>query len=271
MNEDLLVKFLNLWGEWLPTLLARDVLIILILHLEVMELGAKRLMVNSEVVNLSLVLRDSSEELRVGLLSCKEPVDNLIDIGETGSSSDLLESILNSIVSVHLFFHLFLEERREKSVDQELVSHLDLILILVLIGRHVSNLLLSPDSVHSSLKCLLFILDGLLETADSLSSLLLVLVNLHHDLLELHLGLNSILLGFSLLFRLLVDDISLGLHGFLQLLGVELGGDQVSFHSLQHVLVLALGQLLELMLLDQRVEKCLVLRGGSSLYLIELS
>ena len=97
-------------------------------------------------------------------------------------------------------------------MNEELISHLDLILILILICGHVGNFLLSPNSVHSPLKRLLLVLDGLLETANSLGPLLLVLINLHHDLFKFHLGLDSILLGFPLLLGLFSHDVVLGLH-----------------------------------------------------------
>ena len=52
---------------------------------------------------------------------------------------------------------------------------------------------------------------------------------------------------------------------------MELRGDQISLHSLEHVLVLALGKLFELVLFNQRVQEGLILGGSTSLNRIELS
>jgi len=124
-----------------------------------MQLGPKSLMVIPKVVDLSLIFRDSREQLRVSLLPGQEPVHNLIDVGEPCSSPNLLEGIFDGIVSIHFLLHLLFEEGGEESVDQELVSHLDFILVLVLIGCHIGDLLLSTNSVHSSLQGLLLVLD----------------------------------------------------------------------------------------------------------------
>jgi hypothetical protein len=86
-------------------------------------------------------------------------MDNLIDVREPCGSPDLLEGVFDGIVSVHFLLHFLLEEGRKESMNQELVSHLDLILVLVFIGSHVGDLLLSTNSVHSSLEGLLLVLD----------------------------------------------------------------------------------------------------------------
>lgn len=116
-----------------------------------MQLGTKPLMVIPKVVYLSLIFRDSREQLRVSLLPGQEPVNNLIDVREPCGSPNLLEGIFDGIVSIHFLLHLLLEEGGEESMDQELVSHLDFVLVLVLIGCHVCDFLLSSNSVHSSL------------------------------------------------------------------------------------------------------------------------
>lgn len=100
---------------------------------------------------------------------------------------------------VHLALHLSLKEGGEQPLDQELLLHLDLVLILVLIGSHFSNLGLSLDSLHSSSEGILLVPDGLLQALDSLLSLPLVHLDLHHNLVELHFGLDPLLLGSSLL------------------------------------------------------------------------
>ena len=97
------------------------------------------------------------------------------------------------------------------------------------------------------------------------------MVDFQHDLLQLHFGLDSILLGFPLLLGFFTEDISLGFHAFLQLLGLQLRRNEIGLHSLEDMLVLCLRQFLEFMLFGQINKLSLVVGSGALLVTIELS
>ena len=191
---------------------------------------------------------------------------DLVDIREASGCSDFLEGVLNVVVVVHFLLHLLLEEPREQSLHQELLLHLDLILILVLVGSHFSDILLSLDSVHSSLEGVFLVFDRFLQTQDHLLSLPLVLGDFHHDLLEFHFGLNSFLFGPPLLLSFFDHDVLLRFHRLFQLLGSKLGRDEVRLHSLEHVLILLLSQLLKLVLEGDLLELRHLLSGSAGLH-----
>jgi len=110
VRSDLLVQILDLRRENLATSIIVLLFVLLVGDLELVEFLSPDLMVFSEVFNFTLVFRDSDEQLRVSLFSGEESVNNLIDIGQVGGSSDLLESILDVSVVAHLVLHLFLKE-----------------------------------------------------------------------------------------------------------------------------------------------------------------
>ena len=126
-------------------------------------------------------------------------------------------------------------------------------------------------SEHSPLESFFFICDRFLQTQNSLLSFSLILVNFHHDLLELHFGLDSILFGFSLLLGFFTQDISLRFHAFLKVLGLKLGRNEVGLHSLEDMLVLCLRQFLKFVLFGEIIEFGLVVSSGALLMTIELS
>mmetsp|Transcript_31104 Transcript_31104/g.47507 ORF Transcript_31104/g.47507 Transcript_31104/m.47507 type:complete len:238 (-) Transcript_31104:463-1176(-) len=229
-------------------LLLQSVLVVVILHLKLMETSSVTLVVNSNIVDLPLVLTNRHKQLRVGLLTGQEPMDDFVNIGETSSCSNLLEGILNVVVLVHFLFHLLLQEGREESLYKELLLLLNLFLVLVLVGGHLSNLLLATDSLHSALHSFLLVADGLLKAADPLLAFSLVLLDLHHNLLKLHFGLDPFLLGAPLLLGLLANNVVFRFHRFLKFLGTKLRRNKVSLHPLDHVLILHTGHLLELVL-----------------------
>jgi len=166
-----------------------------------MESGSKTFMLNSQVVNFTFIFWHCHQKLRICLFSCQESMNDLIDIGVTCSSSNLLESIFDNIVLVHFTLHLSFQECREESLNQELFLHLYLILIFIFVSCHLCNFRLSFHSLHSSSKCIFLVSNGLLQALDSFLSFSLIHFNFHHDLIELHLGLDSFLLSLSLFIR----------------------------------------------------------------------
>ena len=69
--------------------------------------------------------------------------------------------------------------------------------------------MLSLLALHFPLEGLFFVSDRSLKSTDSLLSLLLVLLQLVKDLLQLHLGLNSLLNGFAVLLGLIECNVIL--------------------------------------------------------------
>jgi len=127
-------------------------------------------------------------------------------------------------------------------MNEEFVLHFNFILILILVSSHFSNFLLMSNSSNSSLKCLRFVSKRFIKSTNSLSSLHLILINLHNYLLKLHFSLNPVLFGFSLVFRLFNNQIVLLLKWILQLLRLKLRRNQVFLKTIEHMLVLLLSK-----------------------------
>lgn len=221
---DLLVQLSNLRWESLsvlPCLLITISIVLFILHLKLMELRSRCLMVNSKIINFALIFGNRHQQLRISLFSSQKPMDNLIYIWESSIGSNVLKRLLDSHVPVHLFFHLFLHERGPKFLNQKFLKHFDLILVLVFVRGHISYFLLASNSLHSPFEGLFLILDRLLKGPDSLSSLLLVLINLVHNELNFDFGLDPLLFCFHLLIGLFCYNIRLRLHWLKKFLGPQ--------------------------------------------------
>ena len=78
--------------------------------------------------------------------------------------------------------------------------------------------------------------------------MLLLLVNLVHQLLQSVLGLQSLLLGFARLVSLLLPDDLLLLVGVSQVVRGDVEGNDVLLDAVDHVVVRALEHQLEIML-----------------------
>ena len=123
-------------------------------------------------------------------------------------------------------------------MDQELLLHFDLILILVLVGRQLCNLLLSIDTLDAALQCVLFVSARLLKSFDPMLPLDLLGVNVEHDLAQSHVRLVALLLRHTELLILRIRDRLLRLERRLHLLGLQLTRDEILLHTLLHVLIL---------------------------------
>ena len=111
VTKDLLVEGLDLGRVRLVLViafLAELLILVVVLHLQVVQLRCERLVVATKLVRLALVLADGGKELRVGLLTSQELGDDLVHVGVASLGFDLLESILDVTVPVHLGAHLFL-------------------------------------------------------------------------------------------------------------------------------------------------------------------
>lgn len=87
----------------------------------------------------------------------------LLHIGETCRCTDLLEGVLYLVSPFHLLFHLLLKELAPHLLNHVVLLHFQLIRVLVLVCRSLRDLLLSRHPVHSPLKGLFLVLDGLVE------------------------------------------------------------------------------------------------------------
>jgi len=192
--------------------------------------------------------------MRISLLSGHEILNDFVNVRQTCSCSDILESLFDLSVIFHFVLHFSSQEFSEKTMNKEFVLHFNFILIFVLISSHFSDFLLMSNSSDSSLKCLRFIGKRFIQSADSLSSFHLILIDLHDNLFKLHFGLNSILFSFSLIFRLFDYQIILLLKWIFQVLRFELRWNQIFLQSVKHMLVLLLSQFLKGMLVFQGLE-----------------
>lgn len=188
------------------SLFAELVVLVVVLHLEFVQLRSKHLVVAAELVRFSLILTDGRQKLRISLLAGQKFSDDLIDVGVACFSPDLLESVLDVAVLVHLGVHLPLEERRVQPLDQELLLHLDLVLVLVFIRGQLGDGLLALAALQTILDEGFSVRAGLLQDVHALLSLALVHLNLNHDLPQHQVGLVPRLLGLPALVDLAFQD-----------------------------------------------------------------
>ena len=88
-----------------------------------MELLSPVLILASQVINLALVVTDSHEQMRVGMLTGEEFVNDFLHIGQTCRGTDLLESLLDLLCPLHLLLHLLLEELAPHLLDHVVFLH----------------------------------------------------------------------------------------------------------------------------------------------------
>ena len=120
-------------------------------------------------------------------------------------------------------------------------------MILTFVGGTLSNLLVPLLSVNSSLNRLLLVGNTFLELKDSASSILLLLLNVLHQLVEGVLGLESFLLSASLLRFFNYKDGLLVLKSLLTVGTLNFCGNEILLHTVEHVQV---GSLAHSLLID---------------------
>jgi hypothetical protein len=130
----------------------------------------------------------------------------LLDIRVACGCSDLLEGVFNGEGLLHLLFHLLLKELAPHLLYHVVFSQLDLIRVFVFISSCFSNLTLSPDSIHSLLESIFLVSNAGLKRKDPLLSLLLLMINVLHQLVQSVLRLQLILLAFPLLIQFISHD-----------------------------------------------------------------
>ena len=175
-------------------------------------------------------------------------MDYLLDIGASSGGLDLLEGVLDVVSALHLFLHLALEVGTPQPLHHEVLLHLQLVGVLVLVGRRLCNFLLATHAVHATLQGFFLVVDRLLQGLDPFLALALLLVNLLHEVVQSELCLHPLFLGLAALLTLLVHNAFLLLEGLVELVGLDLNGDQVLLHALDHVHVGPLEHLLEVVL-----------------------
>lgn len=90
----------------------------------------------------------------------------------------------------------------------------------------------------------LLVLNALLEFENALLTILLLQLNVLHQIVENSFGLQTLLLGLALLLGLELKDLLLAIDRHFEFSGLDLGGNHVFFKTLQHVAISGLGQLL---------------------------
>lgn len=80
------------------------------MHLQLLEFLPPHFVVLAQLVNLGLVLAHRCKELRVGLLTRQEELDDLLHIRVTCSRPNVLEGILYLESAFHFPLHLGLHE-----------------------------------------------------------------------------------------------------------------------------------------------------------------
>ena len=115
-NSDPLIESIYLRSKsvsrsvWIDIVLSVFLLVVVfilsIFHLQFMKFLSPCLMIFSQIFNFAFVIRDLHKKMWISLLSCKELLNNFVNISETSCSSNVLEGILNLVMIVHLILHL---------------------------------------------------------------------------------------------------------------------------------------------------------------------
>jgi hydrogenase-4 membrane subunit HyfE len=105
-----------------------------------------------------------------------------------------------------LALHLLAHEGVPKFLDKELVSHFNFGGVLVFVGSGFSDVLITLLTLDSSLNGLFFVLDAFLELDNSVLAILLLFLNVFHELVEDALALEFLFLGHALLLDLVFNN-----------------------------------------------------------------
>ena len=177
--------------------------------LKLVQLLAPVLVVGPELINFVLLSRHLSKQLRISVLAAQELVYNVLNVTVASFSPNFLESSFNFESAIHFFSHFGLKERRPELLSQEVLLHLQLIGIFVLVGCGLRDLLLASHTSQSAVNSILFVLSRILQGADALIALTMLLLNQVHEVFQPVLSLQPALFALPVLFSLLVHNIHL--------------------------------------------------------------
>jgi len=212
---------------------------VLVGNLEIVHVLLLLFVSRFQLVILLLVGLDRNEQLSIGLLFVHELFDEETHVGVASLRTDLLESQLDWSVLLHLFLHAALKELGPELLDEECVPFHLLLSISVLISRLLGNLNLSILPLDSLLESFLLVLDRVLEGDDTLASFLLLVVDNVDQILKLLSGLKLLLPRAHLLGTLLSVDVVLAAQTIRAVVDFQSQGDEISLHTIKHVLVRA--------------------------------
>ena len=123
---------------------------------------------------------------------------------------------------------------------EEILIHLKLIRVLIVISSLITNLLLPGVALDASLESSLLVVERFENRSETILSLKVVLIDQSHQLLKSVLSLQSLLLCLSVPFRFLLVDRIFVLVAVLSLIESDLNCDQVTVHTMNHMLALSL-------------------------------
>ncbi len=137
-----------------------------------------------QFIKILLAFRYLPKQVSISLFFCHELSDHFSDIRVASASFYFAESNLNLVILLHLFFHASWQELTPNLLHHKLLSHDFFILIVWFIGCFFCNFLLSFDSSHSFLQRIFFVFYWKLQWHDPLLSLLLLVVNVLHQMVQ---------------------------------------------------------------------------------------
>ena len=157
---------------------------------------------------------------------------------------DLFEGFVDIAGRFHLFVHLSFHKVVPQLIDVQVVAHLELGGVFAFVGGSFSNLLVFLLALDAALHRLLFVGNASLELDDTLLTVALLLLDILHKAVEDVLGLELLLLGLAGLSLLTVENLTLVPQRGLKVVGLQLAGNEVFVHALEHMQVSAAGHLL---------------------------
>ena len=157
---------------------------------------------------------------------------------------DLLESLVDRLRLLNLLVHLLTHESVPQLIDVQVVAHLELGGVFAFVSGSFSNLLVFLLALDAALHRLLFVGNASLELNDTLLTVALLFLDILHEAVEDVLRLELFLLSLAGLSLLAVENLTLVPQRGFKVVGLQLAGNEVFVHTLEHVQVSAASHLL---------------------------
>lgn len=160
-----------------------------------MQPSREHLVLFLKAVDALVTLSNILEKLCVVGFSLKELRYHFANICNSSSRFNCLESFINGLGFLHFLVHLSPHENVPQFLHVETITHVLLGGVLVFIGSCLGNILITLLPLNTTLDRLLFVFNAFLEFNNTVLSVLLLLFDVFHKLVEDILALKFFLLS----------------------------------------------------------------------------
>ena len=161
---------------------------------------------------------------------------------DLSSGLDCLERVINLLGILHFLYHALAKVHVPQALNVKILARVQLTRVFVLICGSLGDLSIFALTLNAARNGGLFVLDAFLELKNALLSVLLLKLDVLHEAIKNSLGLQALLLGLALFGVLELQNLLFRLEAGFKLSGTKLGGDEVTFQALLHVVVRGLRQ-----------------------------